>query len=77
MRYYILYVICQGGYMIKVDYCPNCNENTLHRVIEDDEIFEYAMQCLICDVVFQCNPPTKEPVQLKFDFEVDINAKHE
>lgn len=62
--------------MTMLDFCPNCNEETLHESVVGDAYFKYGIQCLKCEVVFQAVDPN-EPVQLEFDFEVDINAINE
>jgi uncharacterized Zn finger protein len=37
-----------------LDYCPVCECDTLHKSVEDD-VFEYAIQCMECHTVWEAN----------------------
>ena len=34
-------------------YCPKCEGNTTHRWVEDDEMFEFAAECMNCNMVWE------------------------
>lgn len=39
-------------------YCCKCERETLHSPIEDDEIFEFGLECLICNMVWEADKET-------------------
>lgn len=36
----------------RTEYCPHCERETSH-IIVDDDIFEFAVECLICNTVWE------------------------
>lgn len=37
---------------ITTEYCPKCERETSHREVED-EIFEFAKECMVCNIVWE------------------------
>lgn len=41
------------------DYCPACDSTTRHQIVAD-EMFEYAIRCLVCQTIFEAIPPEQD-----------------
>lgn len=46
------------------EYCPNCERMTTHDTTVVDELFDYAIECLNCHVVYEAVPPSQ--LELRF-----------
>lgn len=38
------------------EYCPKCERETKHEIIDDDELFECGLLCLVCRMVWEASP---------------------
>ena len=39
-------------------YCCKCERETTHREVTDDEIFEFGLECLVCNTVWEAEIPS-------------------